>query len=225
MHLWQQENLYAIELAEQIRRSLHLNIPIDFEQAMQAHGLRALYDHKAPDGLYAQLELGDDAVIRINGTLHPRQVRYAVIHEIAHYLIRCRRLQVRPGRVERICQVFAANFCMPAHLVQRAADQFHGKHDLLEHLAWGFGVSKEAMLIQLKLLRIIPGHPLRTASAEDMTAARTAFDRVLADDVGDELPDPPPRRPADREIPIFDLNVDGVYQSEYVKRMKREGRM
>ena len=145
----------ALAQAARLFQQTGAMIPVPVERlCAELHITLAPRPHAPPGFRALLLYVGEQAIIIVNASLPVARQRYAVAHEIGHYLFDQQRLPAQGVRVERLCQLFAAHLLMPASAVRRATRQRYGRHDLLAQLAARFGVSQAAMRIQLRALRL-----------------------------------------------------------------------
>jgi len=192
---WRQEDDAAVALAYRLWLCAGAGVPVDVARVTRRLGV-VVTVRPAPGGVRAVLiYTRRHPLIVVNAMLPLVSQRYAVAHEITHLLMDRGLLPVRLPRRERICQRCAANLLMPPHLVAAAhhafLEQRHGQEeeftpdlDLLSELAGHFVVSRAAMTIQLRALRLLP--PLahrQAATSEQLAAACAPFDALLTADL------------------------------------------
>lgn len=178
---WRREDDDAIALAARLWQAAGARVPVELAGLTRRLGMTLLL-RPAPAGVRGVLLRATPPIIMVNSTLSLASQRYALAHEIAHALIDRGALTVRAHRQERICQLFAAALLMPPHLLVPAAHAMQGRHDALAELAGQFVVSREAMRIQLRRLRLLlPAAPAYTPEAR--AAARHPFDDHLHADL------------------------------------------
>ena len=193
--VWWQEDHLAAEQACRLRQELRLGIPVDLASVLRRLDLR-LDAAPAPDGVRACL-LEECRVIRVNSRLHAWQQRFAIAHEVGHALVNRGALPVRAHRLERVCQLFAAHLLMPPEQLRPLAAAYYGRADLVALLMVHCHVSREAVNIQLRRLRLLPGEPRPEETLEESLALQ----RLLAADLDAHSP---------HRVPLLTVNIDRI---------------
>lgn len=193
---WQEEDRAAVEAARQLTAALRPGIPVALARVLRHLGLR-LQRAALPAGVRGYLVPEAD-LLRVSARLPAWEQRFVIAHEIGHALARRGALPARPHRRERVCQLFAASLLMPPEALQQAARAGYGRADLVEQLMATFHVSRAALCIQLRRLRLLPG-AAAAPTAEERRALLAAFAPALAADLA------PP-------VPLLPLDVDAVYR-------------
>lgn len=181
MATWIDEDLRCVQLAHTLWRAFGSGVPTDIVRIADELGLRA-YLKRLPKSLRGTLHSSRASAshalgtIMINDALDEPQIRYTLAHEVMHAACRHGLLTVRHARVERVCQLGAANLLLPAHLLLTDSALLYGRHDLVDCLARRYVVSREAMVIQLQRLGVLASPP----SADDTwpTAERLLLENL-----------------------------------------------
>lgn len=108
------------------------------------------------NGFYCKVD--GQRYIVVNST-HPKcRRRYSCMHELAHVLIEIHKPRLRPYRIERVSQSFAAHALMPGYEVLNKLVEGGGlpaRDKDVEWLAGEFSVSYSAMKLRLKELDVL----------------------------------------------------------------------
>jgi Zn-dependent peptidase ImmA (M78 family) len=195
-----EEDCQAAHLARALWLQHGGGFPVDIGRIALGYAFAFEYRH-APisfrGALYAELKL-----IVVNASLPTCQQRYVIAHELGHWLARTHQLRVRPARLERVCQLFAAHLLMPPDRVQASARARYGRADMLEGLAAEYLVTTSAMRIQLQQLGLLPGGD---AQSVEKDIATTSGDPILTTAVA--VADTPPEI-----VPLWEVDIDAVYR-------------
>ena len=138
--------------------------PVSLRDVVSALNLELVGKTREPFTSEAALEpLGDGRAIVPNGAGDSGRRRFAIAHEIGHFVLhpeRCRR--ERGGAVdeaghgeEREADAFAAELLMPEHLVREAVRE---RGPDVARLADRFAVSRKAMQARLRSLGLAEPH-------------------------------------------------------------------
>lgn len=169
---WQQDSLQVISAADALFRQSGGNIPLSLPPLCRKLHISLHTRRDAPGGFRAALLYRQQqALIISNAALPSAQQRFAVAHEIGHFLIDQGKLSLPEWRHESLCQLFAAHLLIPAEALRQQSQRYHGRHDLPARLAAHFGVSQQAMLIQLNSLKLLATNNIDGQSAADSECA------------------------------------------------------
>jgi Zn-dependent peptidase ImmA (M78 family) len=154
-------------LADTIRESLELSVPVDLNQAVQRLGGTLSEIAIEPGQPEASVrKTGERFAIYLRHLEWQARKRFSVAHELGHLFLHMGYL-VDPdawkrskdykdsvyhrfghGIEEHEANVFAAAFLMPEKEFRAAVAEFGSGHDLLKRLASHFGTSPSAVLIR-----------------------------------------------------------------------------
>lgn len=133
--------------------------PVDVENIANSIHLKVEY-FPFPDEVSGLLKK-DMAVIGINNSQHPRRQRFTLAHEIGHYVLEHKIMNIgdlvddantdTSSPIEREANYFASCLLMPRELVKK---HIKGKYEIKE-LAKKFDVSEQAMTIRILELGLI----------------------------------------------------------------------
>ena len=137
--------------------------PVSLRDVVSALNLELVKRTREPFTSEAALEpLGDGGAIVLNGAGDSGRRRFAIAHEIGHFVLHPKRCRPERGAVdeagrreEREADAFAAELLMPEHLVREAARR-HGPD--AAGLAERFEVGRKTMQTRLRRLGLVERH-------------------------------------------------------------------
>lgn len=176
-------------------------IPVDIAGIASVYAFT--FDYRRAPLAFRGALFPEQRLIVINANLPACQQRYVIVHELAHWLVAGGQVRVRPARLERACQLFAAHLLMPPDRVAASARAVQGRADLLEELAAEYLVTPSTMRIHLKQLGLLPGGAAHTLEQEIVALA--GRDPSLAAEL--DLPEAPVVL-----VPLWTVDIDAVYR-------------
>lgn len=178
---WQSDSLQVISAADALFRQSGGNIPLSLPPLCRKLHISLHTRRDAPGGFRAALLYRQQqALIISNAALPTVQQRFAVAHEIGHFLIDQGTLSLPSQQHEPLCQLFAAHLLIPAEALRQQSSRHRGRYDLPARLATHFGVSQQAMLIQLNSLHLLTDQADKNGqmSSNSACAALRKFHRL-----------------------------------------------